>query len=345
MKKTVSLLLAIVFVISLVACTDQSESSEGEYDYKIGICNYVDDASLNQIADSIKQRLEEIEDENSIEFEILYENCNADASVMNQIIADYIAENVDLMIGIATPVAMAMQAATEDNSIPVVFSAVSDPVGANLVGSMESPGSNVTGTSDYLNTDALLDIILKYKPDCKCVGLLYDVGQDSSTAPIASAKSYLDKKGIKYIEKTGSTSDEIKLAAQALAASDADVVFTPTDNTVMTCEMGIYEIFADAGKEHFCGADSFALNGAFAGYGVDYALLGRESADTVKEILIDKKNPAEIPVKTFDNGILTLNTDVLEIFGVSFDEISKTLGEFCTEIVGVNTAENFDDVK
>ncbi len=348
MKKIAALILAVMLIIALVSCAERgntTENGEDKTEYTIGICNYVDDASLNQIADSIKSRLSEIGEENDIIFDVLYDNCNGDASVMNQIIADYISDGVDLMIGIATHVAMAMQAATEDEDVPVVFAAVSDPVGAKLVDSMEMPGSNITGTSDYLNTDALLDLIFAYNPDCKTVGLLYDIGQDSSTAPIASAKNYLDKKGIKHIEKTGSTADEIRLAAQSLATSEVDAVFTPTDNTVMTCEMGIYEIFADAGIEHFCGADSFALNGAFAGYGVDYTLLGKETANTVKEILIDEKNPAEISVKTFDNGILTVNTDICEMLGVSFEDVSEIFEGLCTKVEGTVTAENFDDIK
>ena len=115
-------------------------------------------------------------------FEVSYDNCNADATVMEQIISNFIADDVDLMIGVATPVAMRMQALTEDNEIPVVFSAVSDPVGAELVESLDKPGANVTGTSDYLDADAIMNLIFANDPDAKKIGLLYDVGQDSSAA-------------------------------------------------------------------------------------------------------------------------------------------------------------------
>ena len=157
-RKVIAGVLAAVMCLALAACgsesaapaADTSADSQAKTTYTIGLCNYVDDASLNQIVDNIQTRLAEIGEEKGVEFNVLYENCNADASVMEQIISDYLADKVDLMIGVATPVAMRMQTATEDSRTPVVFSAVSDPVGAGLVESLEAPGANVTGTSDYL---------------------------------------------------------------------------------------------------------------------------------------------------------------------------------------------------
>lgn len=265
-----------------------SEESSGT-SYTIGICNYVDDASLNQIVENINARLAEIESEQGITINVKYDNCNADANVMNQIIANFAADNVDLMVGVATPVAMAMQSATEDSKTPVVFAAVSDPVGAGLVASLEEPGSNVTGSSDNLDTNSVMNLIFAQNPDAKKIGLLYDIGQDSSTAAIEHAKAYLDDKGVEYVERTATTAEEVALAAQALVSDGVDAVFTPTDNTIMKAELAIYETFADAGIPHYTGADSFALNGAFLGYGVDYANLGRETADMIASILTEGK--------------------------------------------------------
>ena len=225
---------------------NDSTSTSGTNSYKVGICNYVDDASLNQIVDNIKTQLAAIGQEKGVTFEISYDNCNADSAVLNQIIANFIADKVDLMIGVATPVAVALQAATEGTDIPVVFAAVSDPVSAGLVESLEAPGANITGTSDYLDTDAILDLIFAANPGAKNIALLYDQGQDSSKSAIASAEAYCQEKGIEVVEKTGTTNDEIALAADALIAAGVDAVFTPTDNTVMTAELAIYEKFVDA---------------------------------------------------------------------------------------------------
>lgn len=321
-----------------------SEESSGA-SYTIGICNYVDDASLNQIVENINARLAEIESEQGITINVKYDNCNADANVMNQIIANFAADNVDLMVGVATPVAMAMQSATEDSKTPVVFAAVSDPVGAGLVDSLEEPGSNVTGSSDNLDTNSVMNLIFAQNPDAKKIGLLYDVGQDSSTAAIEHAKTYLDDKGVEYVERTATTAEEVALAAQALVSDGVDAVFTPTDNTIMKAELAIYETFADAGIPHYTGADSFALNGAFLGYGVDYANLGRETADMIASILTEGKDPATTPVITFDNGTATVNTEICEKLGLDFDTVSEAFAPYCTRVEEITTAESFSDLE
>lgn len=363
MKKIIAMLLtAVLTMATLTGCGSQTtaempaadetvvtQTAEAEAapateetgaEFTVGICNYVDDASLNQIVDNIERRLTELGMEKGVQFNILYDNCNADANVMSQIIANFMAENVDLMIGVATPVAMNMQAATEE--IPVVFAAVSDPIGVELVASLSAPGANITGTSDYLDTSAVLNIMLAQNPDLAKVGLLYDVGQDSSTAPIADAKAFLDEKGIAYKEYTGTNTDEIGLAADAAIADGVQAIFTPTDNTVMTAELSIYEKLAAAGIQHYTGADSFALNGAFLGYGVDYANLGAETAEMVAEILAEGKDPASVPVRTFDNGTAKINSDICEMLGLNYNEVSETIAPYCTKVVEIRTAESFE---
>lgn len=348
LSRVLTLALAALLALSLFACgkksDDNSTGSSGSASYQVGICSYADDASLNQIVDNIESRLKAIGQEKGVTFEISYDNCNTDSAVLNQIIANFMADKVDLMIGVATPVAVAMQAATEGTDIPVVFAAVSDPVGAGLVESLEAPGANITGTSDYLDTDAILDLIFAANPDAKSIALLYDLGQDSSAAPIRNAKAYLDKRGVSYKEYNGTTTDEISLAVSSIVADKADAVFTPTDNTVMTAELSIYETFTEAGVQHYTGADSFALNGAFVGYGVDYVQLGEATADMVVELLCEGKTTADLPYQTFDNGIVTINTETAAALGMddnTLNMIKEAFKPYCTEIVVVTTQENF----
>lgn len=344
--------LSVAMLTALTGCgsnRDNSTANGSGMDsgtvYRVGICNYVDDASLNQIVENLQDQLETLGKENDVTFEVSYDNCNADANVMNQIIADFIADDVDLMVGVATPVATAMQAATEDNQIPVVFSAVTDPVGTQLVESLEEPGANLTGTSDYLDTASIMELILAANPDAKKIGLLYDQGQDSSTAAIASAKKYLEQHNMEYIERTGTTNDEVALAADALIADGVDAVFTPTDNTIMTAELAIYEKFIEAKIPHYTGADSFALNGAFVGYGVDYANLGVETANMVADILMNDKDPSEVSVATFDNGTATVNTETCEAIGLDFETIKAAFEPLCTQVKEITTAEEFGDLE
>lgn len=334
------------------AGTDTASSEDktvgGDHDtgsYKVGIVQYVDDASLNQIVSAVQAELDAKGAELGVEFDYADYTYNgqADSTTMNQIAADLIASEVDIIVPVATPTAMVMQNSTAENPkddgslIPVVFSAVSDPVGAGLVDSMDAPGSNITGTSDALNTDAVFDLVLAANPDIKTVGLLYDKSQDSSTAAIAAAKAYCEGKGIAVVEKTGTNNGEISLAADALVAAGVEAIFTPTDNNVMTAELAIYEKFIDAKVPHYCGADSFALNGAFLGYGVNYEDLGTATADMVVDILVNGADPASLAVKTMDNGIATVNTETAEAIGLDY----SMFADMCTNLVEIQTAEEF----
>lgn len=330
--------------------TDQGQtSSEGEEgasgtEYKVGIVNYVDDASLNQIVENIEEELDAKGEELGVTFnyEDYYDNAQGDATVLNQIATDMVSDDVDVIVAIATPVAINMQAATEETDIPVIFSAVTDPVGAGLVDSMDEPGGNITGTSDALDTAAVMNLMKAQDPDLSYIGLLYDTAQDSSENAIEEAKAWCDENGVKYIEKTGSTTDDVKLAADSLATEGVDAVFTPTDNTIMTAELTIYETFAEAGIPHYTGADSFALNGAFCGYGVDYANLGVMTGDMIVDLLVDGADPATTPVQTFDNGIASINTEICAELGYDLDAVKAAFEPLCTGIVELQTAESFE---
>lgn len=320
----------------LMAATGTAQAAE----YKVGIIQFVDDASLNQIEAAIEERLLEVseEGEDTYLFDGYVYNGQADATTLTQIAMQLVADEVDVIVPIATPAAQIVQAVTEDYPIPIVFSAVSDPVGAGLAASMEAPGANITGTSDALNTNALLDLMLVANPEIHSVGLLYSQSEDSSRQPIEDAKKYLDEKGIEYVEKTGTNNTEISQAADALIAAGVDAVFTPTDNTVMTAELAIYEKFLEAGIPHYAGADSFALNGAFCGYGVDYEKLGIETADLIIEIL-QGADPASTPIRTFDNGIATVNVETAQILGLDYSGFA----EKCTAVAEIVTAEAFEE--
>ena len=370
-KKALAMVLAAAMSLSLAACgsgaassasaasaadsapaaavpaTEETQAStagettanEGTV-YKVGIVKYVDDASLDQIESAIQAELDAKGQELGVTFDYAdyTKNGQADSTTLNQIASDLVADNVDVIIPIATPAALIMQTATEENQIPVVFSAVSDPVSAGLVESLDAPGSNVTGTSDALNVEAVIDLMLAANPDMKKLGLLYDQGQDSSKSAIASAEAYCQEKGVEVVEKTGTTNDEIALAADALIAAGVDAVFTPTDNTVMTAELAIYEKFVDAKIPHYAGADSFALNGAFCGYGVNYLTLGTATADIVVDILVNGADPAATPVQIMSSGIAMVNTETAEAIGLDY----SAFNDLCEEVKETVTQESFD---
>ena len=338
MKKNIALILTVIILVlsAFCACFADDEVTT----YKVGICNYVDHEALNTAVEGIEARLAEYEAENpSVHFEIDYDNAQADANVLYQIVTDFISRGVDIMIGVATPVALNMQASTEDNQIPVVFAAVSDPVSAGLVESWDVPGGNVTGASDYLNTTAMMNLIVAADPDVDNVALLYDLGQDSSTTAIADAKAWLDEHNIAWTEYTGNTTDELKLACQSIVADGMDAVFTPSDNTVMYSELALYETLAEAGIPHYGGSDSFAWDGAFVGYGVSYYDNGVAAANQVIDILVNGADPAAIPVSLLDNGMATINTDIAEQLGYDYDALVEAFTPYCTGIESVTLSD------
>ena len=341
-RKVMAIVLTMAMAVAgMCGCGKAADSgTSNDTVYKVGIVQYVDDASLNQIEKAIQAEL----DAKGVEYGVTFDyqdytfNGQADQSILMQIAADLIADEVDIIIPIATPTAVVMQSATEENQIPIVFSAVSDPVGAGLVATNEAPGTNITGTSDAIDTDAIMNLIVTANPDTAKIGLLYDKSQASSLGSIEDAKAYCEANNIAYVEKTGTTVAEIQAAADALVAEGVDAVFTPQDNTVMTAELAIFEKFTEAGIPHYTGADSFALNGAFLGFGVNYENLGTKTADMAVEILVNGAKPAEMAVQTLADGIITVNTETAEAVGIDY----SVFKDLCSELIETVTAEEFE---
>lgn len=338
LKKVAAFALAGATVLGMAGCGKSGGTSTGK-SYSIGIVQYVDHASLNQIEANIEKELKAKEKELGVTFNVTLKNGQADGTTLNQIVSDFADSKVDMIIPIATPAAMIAIAGTEGKNIPIVFSAVSDPVTAKIVDSMDKPGGNVTGTSDGLNTEALCNMMVAADKKMDTVGLLYSKSESASEKPIKEAKEFFKKNGIKVVEKTGSKEDEVRSAADALIAAKVDAVFTPTDNTIMNAELAIYEKFTAAKIPHYCGANSFAVNGAFVGYGVDYAQLGSATADMAADILVNEKDVATYPVQTLDNGITTINTETCEALGLKLDEVKKVFSEYSQSIEEVKTSE------
>ena len=297
--------------VSSSAAASGSTAAAGET-FKVGIVNYVDHASLNQIVESVESRLDAIGKEKGVTFDYAdyYANAQADQSNLNQIGADLVADGVDVIVAVATPTAATMLAAVEDTDIPVVYSAVTDPAAAGFDGE-----ENITGTSDALNTDAIMNLIVAANPGIDTIGLLYDLSRMPPPRPLRTLRLSA-RRTASRCRKERHHHREVQMAAEALVAAGVKAVFTPTDNTIMTAELSIYESFIEAGVQHYTGADSFALNGALVGYGVDYVQLGEATADMVSQLLCDGKTPADLPYQTFDNGIVTINTETAEALGL-----------------------------
>lgn len=320
MKKLISLVLTAVMVLSMLSVS----AFATEQNFRIAIVQQLDHPSLDEIRIACDARLKELAEEKGFSVEVKDFHGQNDNTVLNQIGAQVVDDGYDAIIPIATLAAICMATATEDTQTPVIYAAISDPESSGLTGI-----SNVTGTSDALNTPFIMDMIFAAQPDVKTVGLLYSNSETNSLTPIAQAKEYLDEKGIAYVEKTGNTTDEILTAAASLVGR-CDVVFTPTDNVVMAAESAVAEILNEAGIAHYTGADSFVACGAFTTCGVNYTELGAYTAEMAVDILLG----GEIPeFKVMDGGIITVNTETAEVLDIDysvFSEMANTVVEVVT---------------
>lgn len=350
-KKVLALVLGMSMLASMTACqnsktegtaSDQDsqaidmlekqdgkteESASGET-FKIAIVKQMDHASLDEIANAVAAEFDAIAQEKGVTIDYEIYSGQGEQTTLKQIGDQAIADDVDAIVPIATLAAQVMTVCAEDTQTPVVYAAISDPEAAELTGI-----DYVTGTSDALNTDFIMDMMLAQNPDVQKVGLLYSLSEANSTKPIADAKAYLDAKGIEYTEQTAATNDEVIAAASSLAAEKVDAIFTPTDNVIMAAELAIYEDLADAGIPHYTGADSFVRNGAFTTCGVNYTDLGTKTADLAYSAVTEGMADLE-DYYLMDGGIITVNTETAEKLGVDYS-VFADMGE----IVEVTTTE------
>lgn len=341
MKKFVAVMTAAAMLTSLSACgasastassAAESTASSAAADsttgssadtttYKVAIVQQLDHASLDEIRTAIEAELDAKAAEKGITIEYKDFNGQNDATTLNQIGTQVVSDGYDAVIPIATLAAQCMATACESTKTPVIYAAISDPAAADL-----TDIDYVTGTSDALNTQSIMDMIFAVQPEAKTIGLLYSNSEANSTTPIAEAKAYLDAKGIAYVEKTGNTNDEIMTAANALVGQ-VDAVFTPTDNVVMAAAAAVSETLTNAGIPFYTGADSFVTAGAFATCGVNYTELGTYTADMALDILETGTVPE---YHVMDGGIITVNTETaaaLDLDYSAFNDLAGTVVE------------------
>ncbi|MDR1542252.1 MAG: ABC transporter substrate-binding protein [Clostridiales bacterium] len=301
--------MASAFIFSAFGC---SASKKG---VKIGIVKIVEHASLDTIEASVIKRLEELgySSENA---EISALSAQGDPSNVASMMDKFIADGTDIVIAITTPVASV--ALNYAGQIPVIFSAVSNPIEAKLTSSLEKPDKNVTGTCDAVPVDRIIDLALETVPGAKKAGFIYNPGEASSAANIAAAKAYCDSKGISYAEQSVDSSAAIQQAAEALV-TQCDFVFTPTDNTVAEGMSVLANVCIDAKIPCFVGADSMVKDGGLATVGIKYEDLGIETANMAKSVL-DGKKIEDIPVKVFTDLSTYINIGTSEKIGIDFSD-------------------------
>lgn len=306
MKKTGKLMmvLALGILMSLTGCS--KKTVEGP---RIGVIQLMEHTSLNMIYDSFKEELEALGYKDGENCTLVFKNAQGEQSNIGSIVSSFQSEKLDVVVAIATPTAQS--AAKLAETTPVIFSAVTDPIEAGLTTSLEHPDQNITGTSDEVAVEQILDLALQLQPDLKTLGMVYNVGEVNSQTNIAKAKAAAEKRGLTVMEAPVANTSEVAQAVQVLSEK-CDALFSPNDNTVATAMSTVTQITRSAQIPVYVGADSMVMDGGTATIGINYVDLGKETARMVDQVLQGTEISA-IPVKVFNQNLsIYVNVDALE---------------------------------
>lgn len=338
MKKLFAILVSVMMILALSACSSgsapassggpgsqveapSSDGSGGSGDARrvtVGLIQLVEHPSLDEIRTAITARFEEKAAENGLEVEISYQNAQNDTSTINTICQQFVASQVDIIVAIATPAAQGAAAAAENTGIPVVFSAVTDPVSAGLVENMDAPEGNITGTSDAIPVEKIFALAQELTPEAKSFGLIYNTSEDNSLSVIVEVKAYLDANGLSYTEGAVTSAADIQTSARNLLGR-CDAIFAPIDNTVASAMGVLADEAIQVGKPVYVAADSMVADGGLATVGVNYTNLGSQTADMALKILTGTP-VQEVPVEVLRDNAVVVNTETAEAIGV---DVSK----------------------
>ncbi|WP_040036433.1 ABC transporter substrate-binding protein [Bacillus thermotolerans] len=324
MKRWISIMLAGLLLL-LAACSGTDGESGGEAQggqageqVNIGISQLVEHPSLDQAREGFVAALEDAGYKEGENLAIDYQNAQGDVNNNMTIAQKLVNDDNDLILGIATSSVQAITQTTQD--IPVLFTAITDPVKAGLVESMENPGGNVTGTSDT-HPDAIKNTIASIKeffPEAKTVGIVYNSGEENAVVNVESAKKAIEENGLTSVEATVSSSSEVKQATESLVGR-MDVLYVPKDNTVVSALESVLTVANEQKIPAFVGEGDSVERGGFASYGLNYHDLGYSTGEMAVEVLKGKA-PSEISVGIPENLELMVNKQTAELLGVQFTE-------------------------
>lgn len=318
MKKILVLVLVSLMLFSVIGCAGGNKETGTNKDSKVtvGIVQIVEHPSLNTIREACIEELAVKGYKEGDNLIIDYQNAQNDQTNLKTICQKFADNNYDLIIAIATPSAQA--AAGETQTIPIVFAACTDPLGSGLVTDLNKPGANITGTSDAVSAEKIMELAKRITPDIKTIGALYTSSETNSISVIENLKEYAAKNGLTVVEATVTNSSEVQQAASSLTGK-ADCIFSPIDNTVASAMPIVAQVANKAKTPVYVGADSMVKDGGLATFGINYVILGQETADMAAEIL-NGKNPGDIPVRTMTEMDIYLNQATADEIGITIPD-------------------------
>jgi putative tryptophan/tyrosine transport system substrate-binding protein len=326
-RKVKGLSIALAGMLLLAGCGSK-ESSGGtekggaDKEFTVGISQFAPHPSLDAATEGFKKALEE----KGLKVKFDEQNAQADMNNTQTIAKNFVGDKVDLIFANATPSATAALNATKD--IPIIFTSVTDPVGAGLVEAFDKPGKNITGTTDNHPdaTKKTIDFITE-EVKAKNIGVIYNSGEQNSEVQVKEVKKLAEAKGAKLVEVSVANTSEVKQAAESLVGR-VDAIYVPTDNTVVTALDSVISVANSKKIPLFVGELDSMKKGAVAASGFNYYDIGYQSGLMAVDILTGKKKASEINVELPSSLKLVINKGAAEAQGLKVNEAWSKLGEF-----------------
>ena len=319
MKKYLYSLFIITSMI-FISCSSggsNSNAAAGDKVFKIGILQLIEHDALDASYRGFVDGLKEAGYEDGKNIIIDYQNAQGEQANCVTIGQKFVNDKSDLILAIATPAAQAVANMTKD--IPILVTAVTDPAAAKLVADNNAPGGNVSGTSDLTPVEAQIELLNEITPNLKTVGLLYCSSEQNSVFQMDIAKKKLDSMGIKYIDATVTSANEIQQVVQSVVGK-VEAIYTPTDNMIAAGMATVALVAEPAKLPVVCGEGGMTMLGGTATYAISYYELGKLTATQAVAILKGEKEPATMPIETLKTFDLVVNTNMVNSIGITIPE-------------------------
>ncbi|HEM6205005.1 TPA: ABC transporter substrate-binding protein [Streptococcus suis] len=315
-KKLATISVASIGLLTLAACSSSSEQASSDV-VKVGVLQYMEHESLTAAREGFVAELEANGYKEGEKLVLDYQNAQGDQANL-QTISEQLIDGNDIVLAIATPSAQSL--ATVSTETPIVFTAVTDPLSADLVESIEKPGGLLTGTSDQAPIDKQVELLGQAVPDAKTVGILYTTSERNSEVQVEQAKELLEKAGYKVVVKGITSSNEVQDAATSLM-KDVDALFIPTDNTVASTMTMIGELSVEHKVPVIGGSTDMVDEGGLLTYGTNYEALGRQTAKMAIKI-IEGANVSETAVEYPETVSLHVNEEMAQKLGIDTSKLA-----------------------
>ena len=296
--------------------TDAPATNAPEGMITIGILQYVTHNALDSAREGFVKALADNGFTEGVNVIFDVQNAQADGNNLSTMSNRFVNNKVDLVLAIATPAAQSIASLTND--IPILFTAVTDPVDARLVASAEAPSGNVTGTNDMNPIAEQFDLLAKLVPEAKTVGIMFTSSEDNSVLQAGIAKTEAEKRGLTVVEQTVTNANDVQQAAQSLVGK-CDAIYVPTDNTLASAIPTLGAVAEEAKIPVICGEANMVLGGGFATLGINYFNLGYQTGEMAVRVL-NGESTATMPVESLKEFDFTINGNVADALGITIPE-------------------------